>query len=74
MSKVQIKRVGRGETMTELSYDQLKAIQGFVGALITRKGNIYDRINDELDESLKAFERWSKLMAKELSGEVGGND
>ena len=57
--------------MTELSYDQLKAIQGFVGAILTKEGNIYDRINTELDESLKAFERWSKGMEREM---VRGND
>ena len=71
MSKVQIKRVGRGETMTELSYEQLKAIQGFVKAAMSRKGNIYDNFCDELDEAWKAFERCSAGMAKEFDG---GND
>jgi len=71
MSKVQRQGVGRGEAMKELSYNELKAIQGFVGGILAKKGNIYDRINAELDESLKAFERWSRGMEKEFDG---GND
>jgi hypothetical protein len=64
----------RGETMkysNEISYMELKKIQGFVKAAMARKGNIYDNFCDELDEAQKGFERWSAGMEREM---VKGND
>ena len=70
MRKVQGKRLDEGKAL-ELSYEQLKAIQEFVRAVIQRKMNIYDALSAELDEAQKAFERWSNNMEKCM---VKGND
>jgi hypothetical protein len=62
--------VGKMERSDDLSisYHDLLAIQRFVARVLARKGNIYDALQDELENSYKLFTRWTEEMEKSLGG------